>query len=221
MAFSPGFFETAIVTAGEMPLNSMPFCDAAAAARRKSRTAPAGRRRTSRPRRPAGRRAGRRAPRRSAARRPRARRGTAPACTRHDACVGHERSRVLHDVRRLQRRREVGDVRPWPASRCGVQRTCTVSSGPADRVDVARAGHALQFGFDGVRDLLQLVARRAASSFVHSVRLMIGHVVDALRLHERLARCRRPAAASPGSSRSRSRAARSRPCVPRRPRTAP
>ncbi len=92
--------------------------------------------------------------------------------------------------------------------------------GTADRVDVAGARHALDLGLDGVRDLPELVgaALRIPGPERHA---QDRHVVDALRLDQRLQDADVRPGASPGWNRWRCRGARSRRCGPRRPRTAP
>ena len=72
----------------------------------------------------------------------------------------------------------------------GVQQHAHRAPGPAERLHLARAGHALQLDLGGVRDALQLVGA-ALRVLAPQRQRHHRHVVDALGLDDRLDRCRR------------------------------
>jgi hypothetical protein len=101
------------------------------------------------------------------------------------AFARHHRTGVADHVGSLQRPRQFADGQPVASQllriECGVHDLVR----PPDGVHVARARHALQLGFDRVRDLLQLV--RAALLVACPERQAEDRdIVDAFRLHQRL-----------------------------------
>jgi hypothetical protein len=104
----------------------------------------------------------------------------------HLAVLAHDAARGERHVRELQR---VGEVERRDAVRVhavGVHQHAHRAPGAAERLHLARAGHALQLAFHRVRHALELVGaggRVLAPERERHHR----HVVDALGLHDRLA----------------------------------
>ncbi len=207
MAFSPGFFEIAIVTAGAVPASSMPFCAAAGPAPKltycsgwsgPSLTVATSCRYTGRPSC-------------SATTSPATSSRFARNCARLHRDVraaGDQRARLLDEVGRLQRAGELGQRQAVASEPLRIQRHVHGLVRTPDRIDVARARHALQFRLYRVRDLPQFV--RPARRILRPQRQARGSARRRCPSASPAAASRRArAGASPGLSRWRCRGARS------------
>ena len=109
-----------------------------------------------------------------------------PGAHRHIMVLRHPFAGLGHHVGRAQGIRQVADRHAVRGQFRRIQLHHHRPLGRADGVDVARAGHALQFGFQRVRNLSQL--GRALRGVVAPQRERHHrHVVDAHRPHQRLA----------------------------------